>query len=35
MGLDVETLDDAGLLATAPSAIGESNDRLGNDDVPF
>jgi hypothetical protein len=35
MGLDVEALDDAGLLATAPSATGESNDRLGNDDVPF
>jgi hypothetical protein len=35
MGLDVETLDDAGLLATAPSSIEESNDWLRNDDVPF
>ena len=35
MGLDVEALDDAGLLATAPSSIEESNDWLGNDDVPF
>ena len=30
MGLDVEALDDAGLLATAPSSTGESNDRLGD-----
>jgi hypothetical protein len=35
MGLDVETLDDAGFLATAPSSIEESNDWLRNDDVPF
>ena len=35
MGLDVAALDDAGLLATAPSSIEESNDRLGDDDVPF
>ena len=35
MGLDVEALDDAGLPATAPSSIEESNDWLGNDDVPF
>ena len=35
MGLDVEALADAGLLATTPSATGESNDRLGNEDVPF
>jgi hypothetical protein len=35
MGLDVEALDDAGLLATAPSSIEEPHDRFGNDDVPF
>ena len=35
MGLDVEALDDAGLLATAPSSIEEPNDWLGDDDVPF
>jgi hypothetical protein len=35
MGLDVEALDDAGLLATAPSSIEEPHDRLGDDDVPF
>jgi hypothetical protein len=36
MGLDVEALDDAGLLATASSSIEESNDWHGDDDdVPF
>jgi hypothetical protein len=35
MGLDVEALDDAGLLATAPSSTGESNDWRGDGDVPF
>jgi hypothetical protein len=35
MGLDVEALDDVGLLATASSSTEEPHDRLGNDDVPF
>ena len=35
MGLDVEALADAGLLATAPPSIEEPHDRLGSDYVPF
>ncbi len=35
MGLDVEALADAGLLATASSSIEEPTDWLWDDDVPF